>query len=768
MRRSGKNTAAACASALAALVCIAGCQQDPITVTTYHFERGGAIDFVCMCESATGREEAVSMDLCQDEEDENDCYPLAFVLQVNRDEIGLVNIKTNIIIDSDVRVPFNTFAHSGQSPSDIKVSGDGKKLLVSHFGENYVLVFNTEEFLANYLPEALEIPLPGPSSSIVFSRSSAKAYVMLPDNGAMAVLDLEDLSADPAILSFPGPDTPDGEEDDMEEVAEMPDTPEPQPDVSEDVVDDDAGGDDPVTEDVPEEEAAPDVIEDPAGDDGEFEDGVSFAPWSVTLAQIDQQDFLIVAGTGNSGVLIFDESRLEEGLDSALVTMLLQDVAVRKVAVTPSGDFLYAVDRDEGTVHVLDMQTGEQVDTTRGNPLVRKGAIEFDGWATDVMILDIDFDNDDVGPVHFNGVFAFVIASNGRMYVIDIEDRNCIENSGCGDEACLESLCPAHVLRNSTEDNNSSPLWAGAPTLMLDEDQVQYIGAPGGYPVCDLFTHTFPPRDNPMYGVSFFPYDPWETVETVPDIRRALTQEWRLIYEGHLPYSHGIGGNIEPGGVLSDSGLPFCVVGVREGDILVIEGPPTPLSEETDCSEFPEGEESEIAYRITEAYQYRMVFEPMENPDGKEYPVPTEECYPFAVKFYVRAAGAWVVTGLKTGYLNEWTTDETGRCRDRMKACTTWTGEDCTLKNGRAFEEEPFINPYFKFIMKPGNNETGRDTQYVYGAVSGFNPLSGSVARLPVHISFLPWNKRLYISDAATEGLVEFVLEDFYVAGKYY
>ena len=142
--------------------------------------------------------------------------------------------------------------------------------------------------------------------------------------------------------------------------------------------------------------------------------------------------------------------------------------------------------------------------------------------------------------------------------------------------------------------------------------------------------------------------------KTTPvSIRRAQTQEWRLTYEGHIPYSHGIGGNIEPGGVLSDSGLPFCVVGVRTGDILVIEGPPTPLSEDTDCSDYQQEKESETAYRITEAYQYRMVFEPMVNPDNKEYPVPTEECFPFAVSFYARAAGAWTVVGTKTGGMAE-------------------------------------------------------------------------------------------------------------------
>jgi hypothetical protein len=296
------------------------------------------------------------------------------------------------------------------------------------------------------------------------------------------------------------------------------------------------------------------------------------------------------------------------------------------------------------------------------------------------------------------------------------------------------------------------------------------VAFPGDkYPEPDFFEDLFPSGADFIYGISFYPYDPWEGIMDPPDIRRALTQSWTLSYEGVLPYSGGIGGNVEEGGRFVDTGLPLCVVGVRAGDVLVIDDPPSPVDPDVDCDSFEKAHESaeELEYVIVEATQYELLIEP---PAGRDYGLPDESCFPFAVKYHVRLDREWTVVGGATGYLNDWAVDEEGRCMDRLPACSTWGEEECTLLNGRTVEDAFYVNPYIKFRLNPlpEDKEPPDQTTYTYLGVSGFEPLSISVARYPMSIKYLPWNASLYISDAATEGLVELEVEDFMVTNKYF
>lgn len=773
------------------------CQQESIRITTYHFERGGDIEFVCFCENSSGRKEATAMDMCMPEEENDNCYPVAFVLQVNRDEIGIVDLRAEALVDSDVRVPFNTFNHTGRGPSDVAATGDGKKLLISHYGDHFVAVYNTEELFGDFLADFTIVPLPGPSSSIAMSGIDAGAYVTLPENSAIAVIDLTDLSADPEIHVFPveiippeeesaeevaevveeSPEIPDAFEEmdvpsDFDEEGDGEDAGEVEVEVEDAMEDEDVAAEDMAAEDMAEEEDmegedGPEPEEDIGGedpaaditdagtDDADITVPGPFYPWHVMVRETETESLLVVAGSGSGGVMIFNASRIGEGLESAFIAGLLSGVAVKDVAITSSGDYLYGVDRDDGTVHAVDMTTGLEIDTTGGNPLVKQGAIELDGRANDVTILDLDF-GDEVDPRTFRGTFAFIVASNGRVYVVDIDDLNCPD-------------CPSHVLRNANDDESSAPFWRAQPSIFAEEAQVQYVEFPSGFPSPDRFDDTLPPSDAFMYGISFFPYDPWSDVEDEPDIRRAVTQQWKIVYEGALPSSGGIGGNVEEGGVFTDSGLPFCVVGVRDGDILVIDDAPSPVVD-AECNYPDDG----VEYRITQATMNELHIEPFENPDGNVYDLPTEECFPFAVRYHVHVKDHWVVVGGATGYLNDWGTDDFGRCVDKLPPCSSWEEEDCTLLHGRTVEDSFFVNPYIKFkliAMRGGDSEriSPKDkTEYIYQAASGFEPLSLSVARMPVNLNYMSWNNSLYISDAATEGLVELNLEEFFVTNKYF
>jgi hypothetical protein len=461
------------------------CQREPITVTTYHFERCGEMEFVCFCEDSAGKRSPAAMDMCRSSEDGNDCSPYAFVLQTNRDEIGVVDIAGGVLVDSDVRVPFNTFAQTGRSPSDIGVSQDGRKIYVTHAGDNFVALFEASAFLGEFLPVYTEIPMPGPSSSIAVSVTEPRAYVTLPENSAIAVLDLEDPSAPPEIYEFPSlPAAADEEE--IEEAAETVEETGEEPEDGGSDADAPSDADREEEEDAGIEDAPQDQVpDDAAGDVPDAEEMASFIPWAALLRETEAGSVLAVSGSGEEGgVMIFDASRIGEGLESSFVSRVLPGVPVRNFVFTPveeppdpEKDFLYAIDRDAGTVHVVNMITGLEVDTTGGNPLVEAGAIRLDGQAQDITIPELDF-GEQVGPRTLTGVFGFIVTSRGDLYVVDVRDDHCT-----GD-------CPHHVLRNAYADEDSIPVWMNQPSVFDGDTQIQYLDlealrTPGGYPVPD-------------------------------------------------------------------------------------------------------------------------------------------------------------------------------------------------------------------------------------------------------------------------------------------
>jgi len=756
------------------------CSQEKISATTYNFERSGSLEFVCYCTDEGNQRNPYPMEMCKSEEENTDCYPFAFVLQINRDELGLVDIKSGLMVDSDLRVPFVTFAQTGKSPSDIAVSPDGSKIFVTHFGDNFLAVFNTADFGNDFLPVYKKIPLPGPSSSISINASLNKIFVSLPSQSALAILNLNNLNAEPEIFYFSQILKDGGEENGEGEIGEFDESEENISDEEADIDeirDGYSDGEIYESEDENIETADAETEGDLNGggeDDGlggevdaSENEGFSFVPWVVKVQDTGFNTVLLVSGSGeDGGVMIFDPQRLNEGLDSALISMVLRGIPVSKFAVTPDGNFLYAIDREEGTIHVVNMATGLEVDTSGGNPLIPRGAIKFDSDARDVTIEELDF-GESSDPYTLKGIFGFAVTSNGSLYIVDIRDDNCT-----GD-------CPQHVLRNSRSLEESYPVWLERPIVIVDENQIQYtdlasLNSSGGYPVPDPAKVSYSPqgasgRTYYMYGVSFFPYDPWlndPDAGPFPDIRRAVTQRWRISYEDTIPYSDGIGGNIEDGGVLSDTGIPFCAIGVRSGDILVIDDSPIPMDDSVDCSSF--SEDGDMEYRITEAFQNRLIFEPHSNNEGKTYPLPSESCFPFAIKYHIHASGEWLVTGGITGFLNDWSVDAEGRCIDAKPPCTSWTEENCTLLNGRAREGRAFVNPYIKFVMVPGSRPTPSGMTFFYDAGSAFKPISLVVGKLPHSLKYLPWNKKLYVTDEATEGLVEIDLEHILVSRTFY
>jgi hypothetical protein len=282
------------------------------------------------------------------------------------------------------------------------------------------------------------------------------------------------------------------------------------------------------------------------------------------------------------------------------------------------------------------------------------------------------------------------------------------------------------------------------------------------------------------YGVTFYPEIP-DVDEGMPLIRRSVTETWGFIWEGNLPWTSGVGGNLSADGTsLEDTGMYFCAMGVLAGDVLVIDDGPDPLDTDVDCSGFPP--EGGAAYRIAEATQHALVLERVAQFDPETdgwvdgFDLPLEECFPFAVAYHVRASNQWIVSASETGFLHSTTVAGDGSCTRSLPPCTDWDDpSDCTLLRGRASMNETYVNPYIRFAIRDNDVVTppGESTilrpglSFFLGAVSGFQPLATKAATLPHSIAYNEQIDSLFISDRAWDGLLQFSPSSFSVIYEY-
>jgi hypothetical protein len=285
--------------------------------------------------------------------------------------------------------------------------------------------------------------------------------------------------------------------------------------------------------------------------------------------------------------------------------------------------------------------------------------------------------------------------------------------------------------------------------------------------------------EHPSYGVTFFPDTPDDS--RMPVIRRAVSETWGFIWEGNVPWTTGVGGNLSADGRgLEDTGMYFCAMGVLAGDVLVIDDGPDPLDTDVDCSGFPS--EGGAAYRIAEARQHALVLESVAQFDPETdqwvdgFDLPVEECFPFAVQYHVRVSEQWMVTGSETGHLHSTTIDGDGLCARSLLACTDWDDtSDCTLLNSRARMDAPFVNPYIRFTISDNDVAAPPDETtilrpglaFFFPALSGFQPLAVQAATLPHSIAWSEHLDALFISDRAWDGLLQFSPYSFSVVYEY-
>jgi hypothetical protein len=790
-------------ASLLVLASLAGCQDDPPNISLLQLERGGAIDFVCLCEASDGSWSGSEMTSCDPDSGDPDCSIFGLVLQTNRGEIAVVDLQHNRLHDSDERAPFTTFPHVGAFPSDLVVSRDGTRIYVVHVGEPTLAIVDTSGILGPTLPEPTFVDLPVEAQSVDLTRDLSHAFVTLPSAGAIGRIVTE---SDPPIVDVlllvgdvPPPDEPpDASTDAEEDVAD---------DAEEDVPDD-------LVEDVPgdaEEDVPDDLVEDVPGDVVEEDAGsgvpASFRPVEIKIVEADAGGRVFVSGfteDGGGGVLELDLDRLLGGGDvaDALLAVHLEGTPVAAFEVvdvvptwsdettTPEGRFLYAANRDEPRLHVVDLDTGEEIDTSQSDPFAGR-AIPTDGNVVDVLAISFDDESDEstddyeLDPLEMRGVFVFVLTSTGVVEVVDVYDRACwwfMTNPSTDDDPVS---CTPHVLRNVFDEEDSFPRWLDEPALMnASGETITFLPQ-----TCDMPTPCFDHAgyvpvhspEHPSYGVTFFPDVPPPGTSSMPVIRRAVSETWGFIWEGNVPWTSGVGGNLSTDGMeLDDPGMYFCAMGVMAGDALVIDDGPAPLDTDVDCSGFPS--EGGAAYGIVEATQHALVLERVAQFDPETdqwvdgFDLPREECFPFAVQYHVRASNQWVVSASETGFLHSTTVAEDGSCTQSLPPCTDWDdGTDCTLLTGRASMDRTYVNPYIRFTIRengvatPPSDETilRPGLGFFFPALSGFQPLATKAATLPHTIAYSEQLDALFISDRAWDGLLQFSPHSFSVVYEY-
>lgn len=716
----------------------AGCDSSEIETTTRNIDRGLDVALLCaVSETDTaGRTTWAGVPAARCAE-AGDGELFAFVVQSTRGELAAVNLRSLRMLDLDPREPLHSPVAVGPLPNSVAAAPDGSWVVVANLGDPnpedepgnpegrpYLSVLRPEWVLPQRTREAERIFLPVPAAVVAF-LDPTHVLATLPALSAVTVVTLGD-----------------------------------EPEVAEPVV------------------LEPFPLLDP---EGLPQDGLA-TPWSVL---VDAGRRRILVGDRNAARL----ATLRWDDDFALtVTGLAQlpgpvpSLDLEPAGWGPEGDepgrWIYAVDGRSGGVMVLDAETLVPLDLAARDPLEWRSELFVPGLAQDVVVGRVAFEEPPTTPEPevLHGTFAFLVASVGEVYVVDIEDRSdpgCWSGTAAGLGDYREDVCPRHVLRSAAAppappaigtEPAQVPYWSSAPTLQLaGGSTVSYDDEPPApFPRFADFAEA-DPWGNDTYGVFFD-----------PDPRRAVSQRWSIEYEGVLPYTDGTAGNVESDGWLTDRGMAFCAVGVLAGDRLTLLDAPEPLDPASAaCRGYGGADDGELReYRIVEALADRVRLEAL---PGKA-PLPTEECYPWAVRYEVRVSGQWLVQGEGVPFQHR-VIAEGGACVEEPDEAGCPPLASCDelpegypfrcLNQARAREGVVFRNPWICFTLEAGSEPTARGMRWELRASGGFEPLLAEVGSLPVAAVLDDTTRTgpaLLVLDSSVDGLSRIDLDGFEVS----
>lgn len=328
-----------------------------------------------------------------------------------------------------------------------------------------------------------------------------------------------------------------------------------------------------------------------------------------------------------------------------------------RLALSPDGAFLYAINAREATVIVIDLATSERVDVNAdgmagANVLFRTLGykdIVLQSYEAplDLAIVDMAV-TDDEGD-ESQQMVAYVSSATGKVIIIDVTDNN---------------GTPIHRFRDGDSGDQSIPF---APRLFMADEEIE-LGSSRR-------------KDMPSFGeyVANKPIDSsGETsekthygIQVVGEPRLVRNEYWNVTHQGALvartvPLAML---NVSSDALLMETPeRVFCAHGVEAGDQVVLT---TPTNEP--CAEALFGA---VAFTIVSVHEQFIELEPG---SGEVFVVSTSDeatlltgdpvsddvlaCFDDAVEYEVRVPnGTYAVRGSASGFRHPWTTDETGLC----------------------------------------------------------------------------------------------------------
>ena len=425
----------------------------------------------------------------------------------------------------------------------------------------------------------------------------------------------------------------------------------------------------------------------------------------------------------------------------------------------------------------------------------------------------------------FSGVFVGVVLRNGQLSVIDVDDYNVDTwEAQCQQGAGSTPNGPYRFVRHAPHAQTQlslAPALSGAPqtsALLRGSTRGQALeGAAAPVLACgDARSRDGTPActDANSYGVVL----PRRQIGTngsgpvygPPDPFTSRNEAWSFGFEAILPGLDQTGGALtldDAGGlVLEAPGGLFCTRGTlavegRARDLLSIVSDPTPLAVDRDLCSQTFGAGSAPLNRdlvINRAFEDRLALRV-----GAEVgDVATVlRCYPQAIQFQVRTGQQWLALGSRSGYLHAVRAGAGRECElDPVKqAEVVGFAERCLLDRGTTAARLPgllsqvcpagractgtvvagvaqrdlapiFANPYlctqiFPALLQQESQVVAapvdRDTQITFSLINAWDAFRTDTGALPVAIRHLPGVDRIYVVDAAQNGLMEFRFNPF-------
>ena len=459
---------------------------------------------------------------------------------------------------------------------------------------------------------------------------------------------------------------------------------------------------------------------------------------------------------------------------------VVQTAVLARLALSPDGALLYALNTRDRTVVVIDTATNARIDVNAeggagANSVLRRLGVEdirLPGVPSEVAFARFDV----AGTKRLS---AYVASATGEVFVIEVEAPN-------GDVV--------HRLKNANETIDLAGVVSlvpvsvpTAPELYEGETRVD-VGAARK-------------ENRPSFGE--YDANTGFGITVVGHPREAFAETWDVTYGGAFLTREEPAATVSAAGELVTTEPLFCTRGVEAGDRLVVRFPQGYESGLSACSGFV-GQRA-LAFDVSGVTENRLSLVPNSgrvfiDSEGKTHDDEarqgegvgiyerhvndlTAECFPGEVAYEVRVPKTWyLVKGSVGGYLHPWTVGPGGACvEDPAKA--EWKGRtrEWTLKPGKEqdvvcspsdevasdlFEGDLFENYAVSFRVIPGCEtdlqtsvqrlvQTPVDTRWRFGIDSAFDPKSHKGMQSPRRLRWDEASGSLYVVDSGQEKVVE-------------